>query len=675
MEAMKIKTPAQLQAAEELAKFFGPDGEIVTKYGGKFRFGQVEMAKTVNDGFYDHVGRLMEAPTGTGKTLAYLVPIALFLRRNPQNRFVISVATKHLQSQIETDLERLGDEFPELRASHVLKGANNYLCLNRLKRAAQRPHSTKQVELEIKTLMGCFEELEKMPHGWREELPSKVTDYTWSLINGEGTCCKSFYGCFRRQAKKLAEKAKIVVVNTDLLGYNVKYTGKPVPTDKKFENIKPYLILDEAHTLHNRLTEVESADVSFRSLEGIVNTLARDTQQRHSFLKPQIIQIIQELESIRGIITNGPDGQQVIKPDEGLGIPCRQLAGTIEKIQKIAETLGKDAPNEEVAEDYQDMEHKLSFSAHTLKAYLNQEMDNYVLLLNRSTSPNGYTAVSLELKPFGIEEPLERLWNSFKQISLVSATLIGTSIAETKKAFNAKTWEASNFPSPFEYRRQLRVFLPPRHQDLSTPVGVAETIKKVASITDGRVMALFTNYKNIAETNQLLQPWCAEQGIQLYVQERNLNSEVLVERYKENDRAIILGNQSMGTGIDIRLRALILTKLPFDQRTAYHIAKEDHIRSKGGNPFRDDTLPATVRKWRQWWGRLIRTENQRGMLVLLDPKLNTAQYAIDFIRSLPSVSKSTHLDDPHFPLPTKEQFLAWIGNDIPQTTPDQISVD
>ena len=135
---MKVKIPVYQKTAMELERFFGPEGRIVTQFGGRARWSQTEMALTFNKAIHQQQSMLIEAPTGTGKTLAYLIPIALYLRSKPKQRFVIAVATKHLQAQIERDMEKFSQEFPELKESAVLKGANNYLCLNRLKRAAVR---------------------------------------------------------------------------------------------------------------------------------------------------------------------------------------------------------------------------------------------------------------------------------------------------------------------------------------------------------------------------------------------------------------------------------------------------------------------------------------------------------------------------------------------------------
>ena len=647
----------QTRSASALEGFFSPGGDITVKFGGKARWSQAEMAQVINKGFYEGKSLLVEAPTGTGKTLAYLIPMACFRRENPTQRFVISVSTKHLQAQIEKDLARFSEEFPELKQSAVLKGASNYLCLNRLKRASRKPNN-KQVDQDLAALIQSLDYLEKMPHGWREELPFKINDQSWALINGEGTCCKMSFGCYRKQAKKIAAEAGIVVVNSDLLGYNVKYTGKPVPG--KAEEQPPILIMDEAHTLPNRLTEVESADLSFKSLESAVTMLTRDASGDNS-MKMKVQKITDELDSVRRRVLAGPEGQQVVQPGDPIGQSCKDLVRVIRDIKLLAIAQVAEAPNDEVKRDYQEMENRLAFACTTLDNYLGGKVDNYVMLLNRSTSTSGATSLNLELKPFELAEAMEKIWNNFRQVTLVSATLVGTSIAETKKTFNANDWNTANFPSPFQYSKQMRVFLPPKNSEITTAPAIAEKITQIAQITDGRVLALFTNYQTIAEVTQLMTGWCKAHDMQIYAQERNLSPDTLVSLYKHNPKAIILGNQSMGTGVDIRIRGLVVTKIPFEQQSPYKDARQKFLQSKGVNPFYEDTLPDTVRKWKQWWGRLIREEDQKGLLVMLDPKLNTASYGKTFIKALPAGAKATHLDDPGYPLPTHDQFMQWIG--------------
>jgi ATP-dependent DNA helicase DinG len=647
----------QTRSASALEGFFSPGGDITVKFGGKARWSQAEMAQVINKGFYEGKSLLVEAPTGTGKTLAYLIPMACFRRENPTQRFVISVSTKHLQAQIEKDLARFSEEFPELKQSAVLKGASNYLCLNRLKRASRKPNN-KQVDQDLAALIQSLDYLEKMPHGWREELPFKINDQSWALINGEGTCCKMSFGCYRKQAKKIAAEAGIVVVNSDLLGYNVKYTGKPVPG--KAEEQPPILIMDEAHTLPNRLTEVESADLSFKSLESAVTMLTRDASGDNS-MKMKVQKITDELDSVRRRVLAGPEGQQVVQPGDPIGQSCKDLVRVIRDIKLLAIAQVAEAPNDEVKRDYQEVENRLAFACTTLDNYLGGKVDNYVMLLNRSTSTSGATSLNLELKPFELAEAMEKIWNNFRQVTLVSATLVGTSIAETKKTFNANDWNTANFPSPFQYSKQMRVFLPPKNSEITTAPAIAEKITQIAQITDGRVLALFTNYQTIAEVTQLMTGWCKAHDMQIYAQERNLSPDKLVSLYKHNPKAIILGNQSMGTGVDIRIRGLVVTKIPFEQQSPYKDARQKFLQSKGVNPFYEDTLPDTVRKWKQWWGRLIREEDQKGLLVMLDPKLNTASYGKTFIKALPAGAKATHLDDPGYPLPTHDQFMQWIG--------------
>jgi ATP-dependent DNA helicase DinG len=672
---------AQKRMAEYVQDFFGPGGEMVSKFGGKDRVAQREMAGAIGQKFYEEKSLLVEAPTGTGKTLAYLGPIAFYRRDNPDQRFIISVSTKHLQSQIEEDIHRFGEVLPELKSFAVLKGASNYLCLSRLKHSGQSTKHSPQTKQELENLKKMINELDNLPHGWREELPIKITDQTWAAISGESSCCKTGLGCYRKLAKKLATDAKVVIVNSDLLGYNMKYQGKPIPG--RPEDKTPILVMDEAHTLLGRLTEVESADLSFRSLENALNNLTRDAIDDNA-MKVRVMTIIADLEDIRKAIINGSTGpvqpnpadasessQIVVQPKDANGQICHRLIKTIEDIKRMAITQKMNAQTADTKQDYQEIESRLQFASETLDKYLSGKMSNYVLLLKRATNARGETAINIELKPFELTEPLGKLWGAVKSVTLVSATLIGVSIPETKKAFNAEPWDFNNYLSPFNYPGQMRVFLPPKTHTVTKPVEIAEQIKRIAKITDGRLLGLFTNYAIIKEVTQLLTPWCKENDIKIFAQERNQSPDVLCNLYRNNPKSIVLGNQSMGTGVDMRIRALVITKLPFEQQSPYKDARALFLKSKGINPFKEDTLPDTIRRWKQWVGRLIRTESQKGLLVILDDKINTKSYAPTFLKALPAKIRMTHLDDPAYPLPTPDQFQGWVNP--PKPAPPTIS--
>ena len=662
-------SPSLVAIAQSLEQFFGPEGTMVKNSNGKsnYRWSQLEMALSMNKAYHTKQNMLVEAPTGTGKTLAYLIPVALYLRENPNQRFVISVSTKHLQSQIENDMEHMSEHFPELKKGTVLKGAANYLCLTRLRKAQRRNNYNKQVQDELDDLVkNHFPKLEKLAHGWREELPIKVSDQTWALMNSDGTCCPSMLGCYRKLAKKQAMDARIIVVNSDLMGYNVKYLGVPVPTHPK-DTEKPILIVDEAHTFLGRLTDVESADLSIKALENALNQLTKDSHGKHD-LSMKVMKLNNDLETVKSaIMLDAPTPQPgsftdqvVVNPADPVGISCNNLVKIIREMSSLATTQKNSASSEEMRQEYMEIESKLQFSGSTLGGYLDGKMANYVMMLNRTTTTQGGTHLNLELKPFELTDALDKIWSKFKQISLVSATLIGTSIPETKRCFNAATWECNNYPSPFQYNQQMRVFLPPKREKRDDIAGIIQTIKDVTKSTDGRVLVLFTSYDSINAVSQGISQWSADNDYRLYVQERNVAPDKICGQFADHPKAIILGNQSMGTGVDMRgIRAVIIPKLPFDQFSPYQDAKNKFLEKKGINPFTEMVLADTVRRFKQWIGRLVRREGQKGLIVLLDNRINTAFYGQEFIKALPRDVKKTHLDDALHPLPTHAKFMEW----------------
>ena len=655
----------------ELTEFFKDGGVMIMSSGGKAkaRASQMKMAQDLNRSFHEHTNIFVEAPTGTGKTIGYIIPIGLYLRDHPKQRFVISVSTKHLQAQIEEDLGRMAKFYPSLKSHTVLKGTSNYLCLNRLRKALQKPAKT-SVQQELVKLAAYIYQLEELPHGWREELPITLSDAAWGMINGEASCCQSTSGCYRKDARKQSMDSSIVVVNSDLMGCNVKYSGEPVPTHPN-PSSKPILVMDEAHTFLGRMIDIESADLSLALIDQTIRSLLKESAlRRDPTIQVKLTQAQEQLKESNTYFTeflasqplglNGPVESAIIpavtlrKQNTG-----QSLTKTLHLLAARLFLLAQSATTEADKQEYTNLAKRMEFSREILAGYL-EGSDNFIMVISRVTSTSGRTHFNLALKPYELDVPLEVLWSKFQQVSLVSATLVGTTIEQVKKSFNGSNWEFNAYSSPFNYPQQMRVFLPPRAARHDRPEEIAKVIKHTTQATDGRVLALFTSYAIISQVQALLEPWCKENGYQIYAQQRGVAPDKLVEQYNNNKRAIILGNQSMGTGIDMSgLRAVIITKLPFDQFSPYQVARNTFLKAKGHNPFHEITLAETVRKFKQWLGRLVRREGQKGLIVLLDEALNTQSYKSSFLDALPAGVKSTHLYDAAHPLPESAVFLKW----------------
>lgn len=645
----------------ELTEFFKDGGTLIQSSGGKAkaRVSQMKMAQDLNRSFHERTCSFHEAPTGTGKTLGYIIPIGLFLRENPQQRFVISVSTKHLQAQIEEDLERMSKFYPSLQSHTVLKGISNYLCLNRLRQAQRRATSVKNQQ-ELAELVKQMAKLEKMKHGWREELPMKVSDSTWSMICGESACCQTALGCFRKTARKQAIESRVVVVNSDLMGCNVKYSGEPIPTAPT-DTGRPILVMDEAHTFLGRMVDIESADLSLDFLDKTVRTLQRVPNARELQLKLLPVQDLMEdvKKFFLDYLASEKGEQAIISAHTLKSNPTgKNLVKIMADLHSMISRQVHVAQNVVDKQEFLNITKRLEFSKNILSGYL-MGSDNFVMLISKTTT-GGRNHFQLALKPYELDIPLGLLWSKFKQVSLVSATLVGTTIEQVKKAFNANHWEFNSYTSPFNYPQQMRVFLPPKEGRCDAPENIARVIQDTAQATDGRVLALFTSYAVIGAVKKAIAPWCAEHGFQIYAQESGVAPDKLVDQYNTNKRAIILGNQSMGTGIDMSgLRAVIITKLPFDQFNPYQSARSKYLTAKGQKPFEEITLAETVRKFKQWIGRLVRREGQKGLIILLDDALNTQRYRMSFLDAIPAGVKCTHLYDTAHPLPIKEKFLQW----------------
>ncbi len=677
-------SPAQIErSTENIESVFGTSGslaEVINVYESRPQ--QVDMARKINDAFNQNHHLIVEAGTGIGKSLAYLVP-AILWAANHQHRVVISTNTLNLQDQLlANDIPLLKQALTTPFEAAILKGRSNYLCPTRLTDMRRRRPSTTD---ELRVLAKVLVWLTEGGNGEKSELNLRafIEQNAWQRLSAEAENCSlercevATQGkCPFYRARKAAESAQVVIVNHALLLADAVSDNKVIPD-------YDHLVIDEAHHLEEAITtslstRIDETAFKYRLGHMAVNKhslLSEFISNLQAYVPPQDSKrLIDYLGNFRTAtitiethITNlfsafrnlayRPDVDNTItlritdevrrKAEfaalERQWIIVEEFLKTItEGLQRLIPALNrlKHYPIPNLQDDISSLE---SYSRYftgileTLDALIYRPDNNTIYWLHLNLS----YGVSINTAPLDVGDLVEKyIWSTKQSAILTSATLQTTGNFDyVQKNLNAETIETLALNSPFNYRQSTLIFIP---NDMPDPnergryqLAVERALIEVAAALEGRTLALFTSYTQLQATAQAIRPRLALGDITVYDQLDTSNRQALLESFKTTEKAILLGTKSFWEGIDIpgaTLSALALTKLPFPIPTDPIIS----ARSETFNdPFKEYTLPETILRFRQGFGRLIRNQSDRGIVVLLDRRLMSKSYGQDFLDSLP----------------------------------------
>ncbi len=684
-----VETPAPLDPDEiaALLEYGGPFSRYFAAY--EQRPQQVEMMRAVTHALSYGQHLMVEAGTGTGKSFAYLVPAALWSTENDL-RVVISTNTINLQDQlIKKDIPDLCKALGiDLRAT-VLKGRSNYLCPRRLEIMRQRgPESVEEMRVLAKVLVW----LSQNGSGDRNEinLNGPIERDKWMRISAEDEGCKAEVcmsrtggGCPFYQSKQAAQSAHIIIVNHALLLADVA-TGSRVLPDYD------YLIVDEAHHLEPATTNA----LSYRATHGDLTRLLRELGGTSSgilgrlltaakeILRPsdfaayqQAIQratdlvfrlehdFIQFFQSMGSFLEERRDGrpvspygqqERVIPATRTLPIwtdvevtwdAASETSGLLlNLVADLHKSIGNDSDN--LPEELQDLQSSLA----DVHRRMSEARTNMQGLVNDPQTNQIYWAeiqsnnaqISLQAAPLHIGPLMEKfLWNEKASLILTSATLTAHGEFDyIRSRLNAETADELALGSPFDFETSALLYLV---NDIPEPAdannyqrAVEQSIIRVAKATHGRMLVLFTSYAQLKRTSQaILGPLAAEE-IQVYEQGEGASANTLLETFREADQAVLLGTRAFWEGVDIpgeALSVLVIVKLPFDVPSDPIVAARSETFDDAFNEY---SLPEAILRFRQGFGRLIRTQSDRGVVVILDRRILTKRYGKAFIESLPT---------------------------------------
>lgn len=618
------------------------DGGLLSQHIEHYsaRSQQIEMADKVAEALANGDTLIAEAGTGTGKTFAYLAPAIL-----SGQKVFISTGTKNLQDQLfKKDLPKLREVLSVPLKAALLKGRSNYLCHYRLTLAESEPSSP----VNQHTLQHIREWAGKTPSGDLSEtdlleeqsvLWPKVTS---TVDNCLGQQCPDYDDCFIVEARRKAQEADIVIINHHLLmsdmALKASGQGEVLPDADAF-------IIDEAHQLPAIASQFLGHRVSSHQLQELSRDSVREMELEASDMD-NIRQCADKLENrLHQLKLTLGDGEQRMPWHQCLQrYPDvqEQLEHVISAVENLAEALElaveRSRGLEQCFQRCEELINKLTIFSD------NEQDENLVLWLEIRGS--GFV---LHATPQEVSQHFQQ-WIADKPSSWIftSATLtVAGKFNSFIQQLGLEDPVTASWQSPFDYARQSLLYMPSIPVEPSSPAynsHVAEVARSVIEHSRGRIFLLFTSYRALHEVADALQ----DMDYPILVQGSRAKNQLLAE-FREHGNAILLGTNSFWEGVDVRGEALscvLIDKIPFASPGDPVLeARINHLRERGGNPFRSIQIPSAVIQLKQGIGRLIRDTQDAGVLVLCDPRFLSKPYGKVFMRSLPPMPITQKLDD------------------------------
>ena len=627
----------------DLSRYFDSTGPLATSIPGYcLRPQQLEMAQAVARAIESREKLIVEAGTGTGKTFAYLVPALL-----AGGKVIISTGTKTLQDQLfNRDLPMVREALAAPVTVALLKGRANYVCHHHLERAAADGRFRNREDVAHLKLVERFAKTsatgDKAGLSAVPENAGVWPHVTSTRENCLGQECKHYKECFVMKARKSAQEADVVVVNHHLFFADV------VLKDEGMAELLPAcntVILDEAHQLPETATMFFGESVSTAQLV----ELARDTRAE-ALVSARDFQALPE--ACGKVDTAARELRLLVKNDTGR-LPAQamhRLNGFDAALDWLEARL-KDftallATQAARSEGLRNCHGRALEMGEKLLRWRDKDLSDLV----RWVEVFGHS-LQLQSTPLSVAEPFRRQLESQPRAWIfTSATLsVKGDFHHYQKEMGLDDATTASWESPFDFARQALLYVPQGLPQPNTPDYTAAVVAAslpVIRASGGRAFCLFTSLRALEEARALL----AAAGLDypVLVQGDKPRSELLA-RFRELGNAVLLGSQSFWEGVDVKGEALslvIIDKLPFaPPDDPVLAARIEEIDKRGGNAFMDYQLPRAVISLKQGAGRLIRDENDRGVLMICDPRLLTRPYGRRIWQSLPPMKRTRELAD------------------------------